>query len=116
MENGKIVSVQNAEHYTWGQNNDGWHLLKSDALSVIEERMPPGNFEQKHYHQKSRQVFYILLGEAHFEIADQTVTVAAGQSIYIEPGTVHGLFNKSSQDLRFIVISCPQSHGDRINM
>jgi hypothetical protein len=44
----KSVTLNNAEHYIWGEGCDGWHLLKGDDLSVIQERVPPGNFETKH--------------------------------------------------------------------
>lgn len=35
------VSIQNTEHYVWGSGCDGWHLVRTGALSVIQERMPP---------------------------------------------------------------------------
>jgi hypothetical protein len=31
-----IVSIENAEHYIWGEICDGWHLLKRDDMSVIQ--------------------------------------------------------------------------------
>jgi hypothetical protein len=34
-----IKSTENSEHYQWGNLCDGWHLLKSDTLSVIQEKM-----------------------------------------------------------------------------
>jgi len=34
------VSRDNAEHYRWGDDCDGWHLVKDTQLSVIEEFMP----------------------------------------------------------------------------
>ncbi|MFK3862147.1 hypothetical protein [Pseudoalteromonas rhizosphaerae] len=40
------ISVDNAEHYNWGHkgdNCDGWHLVKSSALNVIQERVPTGS-------------------------------------------------------------------------
>jgi len=37
----KIKNTNNAEHYLWGDNCDGWHLLKTDSLSIIQENMPP---------------------------------------------------------------------------
>lgn len=40
------ISVDNAEHYNWGHkgdNCDGWHLVKSTALNVIQERVPTGS-------------------------------------------------------------------------
>jgi mannose-6-phosphate isomerase-like protein (cupin superfamily) len=58
------VSISNAEHYVWGQVCDGWHLLKSDGLSVICERVPPGAGEIAHYHERAHQFFYVLSGRA----------------------------------------------------
>ena len=69
-----IRSIQNAEHYKWGQNCDGWHLLKSNDLSVIQENMPPQTAEVLHYHEKTQQVFYILSGIASFEIDGEIKT------------------------------------------
>ena len=59
------ASKHTAEHYTWGEGCDGWHLLKSDNLSVIQETMPPGTAEVPHYHRHSRQFFFILEGDGH---------------------------------------------------
>lgn len=52
-----ITSAENAEHYIWGDHCDGWHLLKTERLSVIQERMPPGTAEQRHYHERAQQLF-----------------------------------------------------------
>ncbi len=30
-----LISIEKAEHYLWGGNCDGWHLLKRDDMSVI---------------------------------------------------------------------------------
>jgi hypothetical protein len=27
----RLVSRENAEHYRWGDDCDGWHLVKSEA-------------------------------------------------------------------------------------
>jgi mannose-6-phosphate isomerase-like protein (cupin superfamily) len=112
----KKVSVQNAEHYYWGDKCDGWHLLKSDALSVIQERMPPDTSEQLHFHSKAQQLFYILSGEATFEIEDKVILVAANESLHIPQQTQHKISNQGKSDLHFIVISEPKSHGDRVNL
>ena len=37
-----MIDRGTAEHYTWGDGCDGWHLVKGADLSVIQERMPPG--------------------------------------------------------------------------
>ena len=110
------ISIQNAEHYTWGNNCDGWHLLKSDSLSVIQERMPPQTSEQLHFHQKTQQVFYILSGTAMFLIDGETYLVKANESISIPKQVPHQIRNEQEEDLWFLVVSEPKSHGDRINL
>jgi mannose-6-phosphate isomerase-like protein (cupin superfamily) len=109
----EIVSKENAEHYIWGQICDGWHLLKSSKLSVIEERVPPGGSEIMHYHQRAHQFFYILSGKAAMEIDGRIITIEAHQGLSVPPKVPHRLFNESQQDLFFITISAPMSHGDR---
>jgi hypothetical protein len=34
------ISRETAEHYVWGGTCDGWHLVRSLELSIIQERMP----------------------------------------------------------------------------
>jgi len=35
---GLKISKQCAEHYIWGDQCDGWHLVKNNDLSIIHER------------------------------------------------------------------------------
>lgn len=108
------VSTANAEHYLWGQSCDGWHLLATDDLSVIEERMPSGSFEQCHRHARARQFFYVLEGEAVLELEGVIHLLRHGQGLHVPPGSAHQMRNESSADVRFVVVSAPKSHGDRI--
>ncbi len=108
-----IKSVLNAEHYTWGDHCDGWHLLQSDTPSVIQERMPPGTTERLHLHHRAQQVFYILSGTATFEVNDISLELRAGESLHIPPGVRHFIMNREADALTFLVISEPRAHGDR---
>jgi mannose-6-phosphate isomerase-like protein (cupin superfamily) len=104
---------ERAEHYQWGNGSDGWHLVKTDSLSVIEERVSPGEYEQRHLHSRAQQFFYVLSGVASIEVNGELHQVEAGSGIHIPANTPHQLFNHGSEDLRFLVISEPKSHGDR---
>ncbi len=110
----KPIDRESAEHYGWGDQCDGWHLLKSDGLSIIEERMPPGTAEVCHYHERAEQFFYVIDGEASMELAEGRMVLAAGQGIRVKAGMPHRISNRSDTDLRFIVVSSPMSHGDRV--
>ncbi|MBX7152173.1 cupin domain-containing protein [bacterium] len=109
----KAISTKTAEHYQWGDHCDGYHLVKSDKLSVIEEIVPAGASEKNHYHDQATQFFYILNGTGTLKINDDIVQLSAGEGIVIEPGTPHQFRNDSDRDVRFLVVSTPKSHGDR---
>lgn len=109
------ISRENAEHYRWGVDCDGWYLVKDKNLSVIEEFMPPGAAEIRHHHEHAQQFFYILNGEVLMEVNDERILVSAGSGVRILPGTRHQIRNPSSEAVRFLVISQPPSHGDRID-
>jgi mannose-6-phosphate isomerase-like protein (cupin superfamily) len=108
------VSREDAEHYKWGQACDGWHLAKAEGMSVIQERMPPGTAETRHYHQRARQFFYVLDGTASFELEGQVHSLSSGQGIEVPPLAPHTMMNRSSAVLEFLVVSVPPSHGDRL--
>ncbi len=104
----------NSEHYIWGDNCHGWHLLKNDRLSIIEESMPPNTSEVKHYHNKAQQFFYILKGNAVFELDNTTVQIGEREGIHIGQQIVHQIRNEGSMDLEFLVISEPTTKADRV--
>ena len=115
----KIIDTTNAEHYTWGGPNktdcDGWHLVKTPDLSIIEELMPPGTSEARHHHTHARQFFYVLSGELTMEIEHHAFTLKSGQGIEVGPGQSHQAINRGPAPLRIVVTSQPPSHGDRID-
>ncbi len=114
----KVVSTVNAEHYQWGgpagTDCDGWHLVRTPQLSIIEESMPPGTSEARHYHVPARQFFYVLEGELTLEAEHHVFKIRAGEGIEIAPGMAHQAFNRSESPVRFSVTSQPPSHGDRV--
>ena len=107
------ISAATAEHYVWGEVCDGWHLVQTPELSVIEERMPPGASEQRHRHEFARQFFYVLAGELTMEVDGAVHALTTGMGLEIAPGCAHQAMNRSGEDARFLVVSHPRSHGDR---
>ncbi|MEJ2362683.1 MAG: cupin domain-containing protein [Gammaproteobacteria bacterium] len=111
----KIINTKNAEQYKWGNGSDGWYLLKSDSLSVIEECVPPNEKEERHYHNESQQFFYVLSGVAQIEISGNIFEIHAGSGIHVPAKEPHQLQNIGTENLRFLVVSQPKSHGDRVS-
>ena len=111
-----VISIENAEHYIWGEICDGWLLLKRDDMSVIQERVPAGGAEVMHYHEAARQFFYILEGEGMMVFEEREVVLAKGQGLEIPPQVKHQFKNQSKAEVYFLVISVPATRGDRINV
>lgn len=111
-----IIDIHNLTPYTWGNNCQAWKLVDSAALSVIYEEMPTGSSETLHKHVNVQQLFYILEGEAVFNMADKEYVIGPSQSIYVYPGVAHCIRNAGVVPLKLLVISQPHSHFDRIEL
>ena len=112
----KIADTSNTDHYTWGEVCDGWHLLQHANLSVIQERVPPGRGEVRHFHTLAQQFFYVLSGTASLEFNDQVVNFGKGQGVHVPAQTAHRFANNGNEDVVFLVISSPPTSGDRTNV
>ncbi|WP_451977542.1 cupin domain-containing protein [Azospirillum endophyticum] len=109
-------SVENAEHYSWGDHCDGWVLAPSPDMMVIQERMPAATAERRHFHTKARQFFYVLSGELTMELEGVHHAIAAMSGIEIPPGARHQARNDSDSDVYFLVVSSPSTRGDRTDL
>ena len=112
----RIVDVTTGKRYQWGSASEGWHLLDRPELSVIQERVPPGDRERRHFHSKARQFFYVLDGRAVLEMDGTRFELGVGQGLEIPPGAAHQFINESQSAVTFLVVSCPHSHGDRTDV
>jgi mannose-6-phosphate isomerase-like protein (cupin superfamily) len=110
------VDINSAEHYRWGAASDGWHLLKRSDLSVIQECVPPGDAEKRHYHTHARQFFYVLAGRGLIEVGGSRFELSSGQGLEVPPGAPHQFRNESPEPVTFLVVSSPHSHGDRTDL
>ena len=112
-----IISKHNSlNHYTWGNNCDGWVLVDTESLSVKQECMPAQTAETLHYHEKAQQFFFILKGIATFEVENESCTIEEGQGFHIQPGKEHRIINNTTEDIEFILSSQPSTNNDRFNI
>jgi len=103
------------KHYQWGNNCGAWNFVDEPSLSVKLETMPPGSAEEKHFHNHARQFFYILKGEASFEVDHEIIVVKASQGIYIQANQKHKISNPGDTELEFLLTSQPSATNDRLD-
>jgi len=111
-----IKNTNNAEHYQWGTVCDGWRLVERSDLSVIQERIPPSAGEITHYHERARQLFFVLGGELQIQLGEQLFRLSPGDSLEVPPGTRHRVRNEGHEQATFLVVSAPTTRGDRVNV
>ncbi|HEY9309725.1 MAG TPA: cupin domain-containing protein [Microbacterium sp.] len=107
------ISRSNAAHYLWGEVSHGWRLVDDLGLSVIEEEVPAGAGEEWHIHRVAQQFFYVLEGAAVMCLEAEEIPLATGEGLTVAPGQSHRFTNRSESPVRFIVISSPNTRGDR---
>lgn len=111
-----MISKENAEHYSWGEDCDGWYLVRHPDMSVIHEAMPAHSQEVRHYHSYSRQFFFVLQGILTMELEGTLHHLQVQQGIEIPPEAKHQARNDSDAVVEFLVISHPTTRGDRIDL
>ncbi|HRD70444.1 MAG TPA: cupin domain-containing protein [Legionella sp.] len=111
-----VLSKDNAPHFKWGQDCDGWWLKNEGQFTVIYEIMPAGSFEIKHYHQNTEQFFYCLQGQLLIEFEDFEQSLHEHEGISIKAGITHQVKNNSQNSICFLVISSPNLPEDRVNL
>jgi mannose-6-phosphate isomerase-like protein (cupin superfamily) len=107
------ISIANADKYGWGDQCEGWNLVRAATFSIVEERMPPGSAEGRHWHARAKQFFYVLAGTLQMEIEGAKHELSTGVGIEIPAGLAHVARNDGADDARFLVISSPPHQGDR---
>lgn len=110
------VDPSSGEHYEWGLGAEGWRLLTLPILSVIQERVPPGVGETRHFHVHAHQFFYLLSGTATLEFDHGRVSFKAGQGVHVVNGVKHRFMNDSDLDVVVLVISSVPTTGDRVDI
>ncbi|MGE7951803.1 cupin domain-containing protein [Lysinibacillus xylanilyticus] len=96
------ISKQCAEHYIWGDQCDGWHLVKNNDLSIIHERMPAKTAEVNHYH--AQQFFFVLSGTATIDIDGKRIVLHKNEGLEVPPLTPHQIRNNLEEAVEFLVI------------
>ena len=105
---------ENAPHFIWGNQCDGWWLKNTGKFTVISESMPSGT--AKSIHNLTEQFFYCLSGELSIQVGTQEYTLREHEGLEIAATQNHKVQNKSNKIVQFLIISSPNSHEDRVDL
>ena len=78
--------------------------LPTTTFEIFRQTIPPGltSDMQRHYHET---VHYVIAGEGHSEVEDETESWSTGDFVYTPPWTWHRHYNDSTVDpVEFLTI------------
>ena len=78
--------------------------LKEEPLHLHVSEVSPGERSHPPHRHGGYEAFYVLEGEATLEFAEERIQLAASESVVFDPHKLHGLVNRGSGPLQYMVI------------
>ena len=76
-------------------------------MTILHGAMEPGGIGEMHVHEAMEQAFYILDGEARFEIDGEQHKVRKGNLVFIPRNTPHEMTSIGNIALKILIIMAP---------
>ena len=67
-----------------------------------------------HYHKQTREVYYVITGEAKLYLGSDEHTIRAGDSVPIPVDTYHHLETEKGKTIELLVINSPPWRPDDV--
>ena len=107
----QVSRLADAEAFTTADGSTIRELWHTDAQSLAEASLAPGQATQRHYHRASEEIYFVLDGNGRMELDGDERNVAPGDAILIPPGAWHQI--TALEPLRFLCCCAPPyAHGD----
>jgi quercetin dioxygenase-like cupin family protein len=93
-------AVENWGSLTWLASD----ALTGSGITVGRVTIKPGMANPRHAHDTCEEVLYLLKGALTHSIGDQTIELAAGDTLVVPPGVMHNAVNHGAVDADMIVV------------
>jgi mannose-6-phosphate isomerase-like protein (cupin superfamily) len=106
-----VTSLAAVEPFTTKDGSLIRELQHTQAQSLAEAKLEPGQVTERHYHRASEEIYFLLDGTAVLELDGQLRDVELGDAVLIPRGTWHQI--RALESLRFLCCcSTAYSHLD----
>jgi mannose-6-phosphate isomerase-like protein (cupin superfamily) len=113
LRESSMINKEKIAPRPWGSGCFSWDLVDRADMLVVQEAMPPGTAEVRHFHSGARQFFFVLSGELAIEVEGERTALSMHDGIEIAPGRAHQVLNESDSEATFLAVACPTTKGDR---
>ena len=96
------------EQFEWGVI--GWRLVPdkgSKHLVVMDVTLEPGGGHDFHRHPGQEEMIIVKQGQITQFIEQESTTLGAGDSVYLDEGVIHASFNDGSETAHLQVVISP---------
>jgi mannose-6-phosphate isomerase-like protein (cupin superfamily) len=88
-------------------------VFASKRLTFDQYCLLPGQAQQVHIHEDQDKIYFVLEGEALFEIGGEQELLTAGTAVIARAGVPHGVRNEADSKLVLLVTMAPPPDAKR---
>ena len=101
------------ERFDWG--TIGWRLTPdkgSEQLVIMDVTVEPGGGHDFHRHPGQEEMIIVKEGRVTQYIEQESATLEAGDSVFLDAGVIHASFNESDETAYLQVVIGPSLGGE----
>jgi quercetin dioxygenase-like cupin family protein len=97
-------------------NTDLAKQLEAGSLGARLWRLAPGQASTWHRHRQEEELYLVLEGEGRVRVDEERLTLAAGDALLVEPGSMRQVFNDTDADALWLVVGAPPEFANTLEM
>ena len=94
---------------------EGWHLAESGLPIQVGVKFGASAFGKKHLHRTMAEYFLLVTGDMSLRVNGESLEVAAGDLVVVEPGEGHEVL-RASPDARLLLLMPPPVADDKVEL
>ncbi len=106
-----VVRYERLEPFITKDGSAIREYLHTDAQSLAEASLSAGQSTERHYHDRSEEIYLVVEGGGRIELDGEERDVRAGDAILIPPGAWHA-FVAGDTGARFLCCCSPPYSDD----
>jgi mannose-6-phosphate isomerase-like protein (cupin superfamily) len=108
----KVTSLAVVAPFTTKDGSSIRELHHTPAQSLAEATLDTGASTERHFHERSEEIYFVLQGSGTMELDGEERPVGPGDAVLIPPGAWHQI-RAGGGPLRFLCACAPAySHDD----
>ena len=108
----QVSSLGRVEAFVTKDGSTIRELHHSEAQSLAEATLEPGQATIRHHHRVSEEIYVVTKGSGRLEVDGETRRVSRGEAILIPPGAWHTLENDGTSELTILCCCAPPYADD----